>query len=330
MFQTNINIFLQSFSSEPLTFAMKVVTAIGYEEFFFAFLIAIASGVNFRKGFLLMQILMVTGLINQFFKEFFALPRPWFVDSNLDTFGKNVSTTFTSMRADSFWSGLSQEVIEKYRMLKPDTYGLPSGHTSTAVALWGSVAILFSKKWVQFICLSLIILIPLSRLYLARHFFADVLAGYALGFIMLVLFYFIIFRKERLNAFIGKVKFDLTFSTSQLLIYAYLFGLPIFAAPFVGPETVELAGFLLGLNLAYVLISYQKYPADSGAITKRVLRVLITLLIFVITGIIITLTIDSFWDDNLQVALFIRGFLIIFIGIYTGYRLNKKFGLMTA
>jgi membrane-associated phospholipid phosphatase len=328
MFQTDIIIFLQSFASEPLNIAMKAITAIGYEVSFFIILISISSGINFRKGFLLMQILMVTGLINQFFKEFFALPRPWFVDSTLDTFGKTLSTKFDSMDANNFWSGLPQIVVDQYRAFNPDTFGLPSGHTSTALTLWGSIAIIFKHRWVSTISVSLIILIPLSRLYLARHFLADILAGYLLGLIILLLFYFIIYREIKIAKYLSESRFLLETVPKNLFLMTYLVLFPIVAALVIKSEAIEIAGFLLGLNIVYLIICKNEYPSDKGSLKKRILRVLLTLFVFALVGTITTTFINFLFNDDLQIILFIRGFIIIFFGIYLSYYLHKRFNLI--
>ena len=180
MFQTDIIFFLQSFESPLLTILMKIITSLGNKEFFFIIIIAIMSGIDFRKGFILTQVLIMTGLITELCKEMFALPRPWFVDKSISTFGKELVTNFIDSGADSFFGVLPENVVKVYRQLKPEGFGLPSGHTSSAVALWGTLIILFRNNIVKVISGTLIILVPMSRLYLARHFLADILAGYPL------------------------------------------------------------------------------------------------------------------------------------------------------
>ena len=76
MFQTEIVHFVQSFESPILTSAMKAITSLGYEEFFIAFLVIIMAFIDFKKGFLLIQIIIITGAITEFLNQTFALPRP--------------------------------------------------------------------------------------------------------------------------------------------------------------------------------------------------------------------------------------------------------------
>ena len=198
MFQTEIVHFVQSFESPILTDIMLFITSLGYTEFFLVFILTVMFGINFKKGFLLLHILIITGIFTEFLKGLFALPRPSDVDSGVLLPGNDYpnSSPFANMGATGFFNLLPDNVVRYYRGLEGTSYGLPSGHTSTAAALWGSIYIIFQKNWVKIISIALIILIPLSRIYLGRHFLADVLAGYIVGFTILALFYFIAFKKD--------------------------------------------------------------------------------------------------------------------------------------
>lgn len=75
------------------------------------------------------------------------------------------------------------------------TFSFPSGHATSAMALFGSIAFIssrlargYTRILVCTVSLSLVGLIGLSRLMLGAHFFSDVLAGYALGLFWIVLF----------------------------------------------------------------------------------------------------------------------------------------------
>lgn len=75
-----------------------------------------------------------------------------------------------------------------------DSFAFPSGHVALAVALYGFLLYIVSrhdphplKNPLSIILFSLIILIGASRLYLGVHHLSDVLAGYFIGFLWLVL-----------------------------------------------------------------------------------------------------------------------------------------------
>lgn len=81
--------------------------------------------------------------------------------------------------------------------LKPDSF--PSGHVLFFVGFFGFLSYLFLKngKSIQnrisaIVCLTLIFLIGLSRIYLGAHWFSDVMGAYLIGAVWLyiaVLFY---------------------------------------------------------------------------------------------------------------------------------------------
>lgn len=85
---------------------------------------------------------------------------------------------------------LSKHIIERPRpftlepaleiMIMP--YGsMPSGHALAAIMFWSMVLYEFKHKALSLLAWSLIILVPLSRVYLGVHYPTDILAGGAIG-----------------------------------------------------------------------------------------------------------------------------------------------------
>jgi membrane-associated phospholipid phosphatase len=68
------------------------------------------------------------------------------------------------------------------------SFGLPSGHTQKAVAVWATLAATFKKTWLWILSIFMILMIALSRIYLGVHFLSDVLAGLVISILFLVLY----------------------------------------------------------------------------------------------------------------------------------------------
>ena len=81
-----------------------------------------------------------------------------------------------------------------WRWIKESGYSYPSGHTISAVLLYGTLLLIVSKnvngklRKPLIIFLSIMLfLIPISRIYFGVHYLTDVLASYILGFIILII-----------------------------------------------------------------------------------------------------------------------------------------------
>jgi len=81
----------------------------------------------------------------------------------------------------------------------------PSGHATAAMALYGFLIYAIwrhdkhhlKNPFIIFLSI-LIILVGVSRLYLGVHYFSDVLAGYAVGFIWILISIWLAKKKEKL------------------------------------------------------------------------------------------------------------------------------------
>ena len=140
-----------------LTLPARVFTALGNEEFYFMILPALFWCIDFQLGIRVGVMLILTNHINSIFKLIFHLPRPYWISS-------------------SFKISISEP-----------SFGLPSGHAQNAASLWGLVATKLPKKYSPFIVL-VIFLIGLSRILLAVHFISDVISGWFIGGLLLMLF----------------------------------------------------------------------------------------------------------------------------------------------
>ena len=137
-------------------------TKVGEEWSYILLALLFAYFINYRAAFSLALAGLLTGVVSFLLKTFFAHPRP---------------KTF-------FWkSGMLDQInLPQGYDLYNGLTSFPSGHTMSAFALFGLVALSLSGRNFLGLCLFVIaFLIGLSRIYLFQHFFEDVFLGATLG-----------------------------------------------------------------------------------------------------------------------------------------------------
>ncbi len=166
--------FLQSLSNPVLDWTMRIITEVG-DQYFFILLGAILYWTVDKKfAFKLMVSYLGSAFINGGLKALTNKPRPY---------------------------------QEGARAILQETTGssMPSGHAQAsgalAINLWNEY---YYAKWVRVLMVAMIILVPLSRMYLGQHYLEDVLVGLVLGLILGSTFMFLLgvgnFDREHIRA----------------------------------------------------------------------------------------------------------------------------------
>jgi membrane-associated phospholipid phosphatase len=330
MFQAAIILSLQSIASDGLTFFMNAITSLGDDKVLAMILLGITFGINFRKGVLLLQVFQWGSIANSGLKNFFALPRPTFVNANIQNLqhASVEQTPFTSMGADTFFGSIDAEVVEAFRNQSDPSYGLPSGHVSDTVALWGGIAWLFERWNLRWIALILVVFIGLSRMYLGRHFLGDVLGGAVLGGAILVMAWAIIGRLGFGTAIFEEANLAFRMRIPNLFIYLFMLTFPLVLGIASANIFGKGAGYLIGINSALLLIVSKGIPNDSGSPVKRGLRVCLSYLLYFIPMLILDGVIEVMHlDSNVFVDQFLGAALPSFTSFIGTITLGLKLGL---
>lgn len=201
----------------------------------------------------LMQMMLVSFLINIWFKAFWARPRPYQV-------------TVTGKPA----------VVPALAPL--NSHGIPSGHTQGAVTLLGFFAREVKNRLFTFIMILLMILTGLSRLVHGMHFPQDVVAGAILGIIVLFLYPEIERKAEQIAnnlALPMKVIFALILLAGLLLFFKISITDPKAYNSYTALATVYTTG-LIGFSLETRYIRF----STRGTLFVKIFRL--------ITGMIVT------------------------------------------
>ena len=156
---------IQRLKSPALTAVLKLVTELGTDKFYVPAVLFIFWWIDEKKGFRLGILILLSAWINSLIKYTFKQPRPFNFDPSL---------------------GLAYEA----------TYGAPSGHAQFSLCFWVPVAAWLAggkpgrrRVVVWSAAIFFLLLIGFTRLYLGVHFPTDLLAGWGVGAIILLLMY---------------------------------------------------------------------------------------------------------------------------------------------
>ncbi len=211
---TRLILWLQQFSP-ALDLPFTVITLIGSESFFLLFLPFVYWCVHRRIGAGLAILFLISAALNATAKAMFGLPRPYMVDPSV------------------------------MQLAAAGGNGFPSGHTQGAVVVWSYLALRFKKAWLWWLAAALILLIPLSRLYLGVHFPVDLAGGYLLGGLLVVVF----FKAEQPVAMLIE---KCAAGTMSLVLSAASVAVALLVKE-QGPYVISAAAALMGTGLGLLL-----------------------------------------------------------------------------
>jgi len=155
--ETEIIIAIQSLGPwlvEP----MRFMSMLGYEQFFLLIMPAIYWCFDAILGIRMAAMLLLSTAINTMFKLSFHSPRPYWINTQVHAYSSEYS------------------------------FGLPSLHAQAAAGIWGVLAASMQKRWEKIALVIVIFLIGFSRIYLGVHFISDVVLGWLLGGLTLLLY----------------------------------------------------------------------------------------------------------------------------------------------
>ncbi len=326
MFQTEILLWIQSHASGFWTGFFNFWSA--YTDWVIPLMLLVLFAVSLRAGFVLIQAVFWNMTIVIFLKELILLPRPSSVDSNVRLLGKGFPnpSPYESGGAKSFFGGLPKDVVEGIRAHPFDTWGLPSGHTSSSVTFGGLLFLLFKQKWVKAAAVAVIVFVPLSRLYLGRHFLADLLAGYLLALVFVLVFYHGIYRRRWFRDFF-RGRWDQTpWDARTWAILCYLVVLPL-AVLLIPYAQIKAVSALLGLNLGYILLRIKGVPEDAGTLLQRAGRAGIALAIYFGLDLLLGLIEGILSSSGSDVVHFAHGTLVMMLMFWASTEFSIRLGL---
>jgi membrane-associated phospholipid phosphatase len=235
-----IIVWLQQ-ASPALDGLFRVFTHLGDEPFFLVFLPIIIWCVDYNRGLRLTVLFLFSAYLNSFAKVLAGQPRPFEFDPRAK------------------------------KLVEAGGFGLPSGHTQSTVTIWGFIAARFKNRLTLILATVLIIMIPLSRIYLGVHFPTDVIGGYILGFIILFLFLKLespIINWLKNQGLLVQLALAIILPTLLMLIF-----------PGSVMDSIPTCATLMGATIGLALSNKWIELDTDGAWWKRVLRYLVGMII---------------------------------------------------
>ena len=154
---------LESVRVPALDTLFSGITYFGDELAFLALALLLFWCVDKRTGYYVFVVGLFGTLANQFLKITCRIPRPWVLDPDFTI----VEAARAAATGDSF----------------------PSGHTQNAVGTFGAIALQTKQRWVRWACIALVLLVPVSRMYLGVHTPLDVGVAFLMALALLAALY---------------------------------------------------------------------------------------------------------------------------------------------
>jgi len=228
--------------SPALDWPFRAFTFMGEEEFFLLLLPLVYWCLDRRTGARLTVAFLLCAYTNAMAKSLAALPRP---------------PEYAPGRVKVLWDATG--------------YGFPSGHTQSAVVVWGYLAAQARRRWVWILAAVMMLFIPLSRIYLGVHFPHDVLGGYVIGAVLLLLYLWLEPGVERWLEEKG-LAWQLGVAVVVPLLLMLLF---------LTDDGVTEGATLMGMGVGFVLERRWVRFDSGGPAWKRVVRFLLGVVVLV-------------------------------------------------
>ena len=237
---TDVIVWVQGFRTPALDSFFKVVTFLGQQEFYLVVLPFIYWVVNRSLGSRLAFVFLPGAYLNNWLKDLFFTPRP------------------------------DPGIVD--RLVEETSYAFPSGHAQNSTVLFGFLAAHVRRWSIWLLSVLLVVGVALSRVYLGVHYPQDVLGGFLLGAVYLLIY---LWLEKPVGAWIAgrtlAVRLGLAFAVPSLLVLLH-------PAEDTTTPMATLAGFAVACVLEREWIRFEV----SGLWWKRMVRFVVGLMLTMI------------------------------------------------
>jgi undecaprenyl-diphosphatase len=236
LIELNFIQWLHQFRTPTLDACITAFDFFDRPEFYLILTPAIWLGIHWKAGYRLFCILCLNSLTNYTLKAIFLLPRPFHVDPQVG-------------------------------IIHVNGYGFPSGAAQSVVLLSGLLIAYWKSPWKWPVICFYAFCVSFSRVYLGLHFPTDIIGGWVVGFLLLLLF---IYGRPRIETFLETKKLTTLFAISQIIPLLIMLALQ------GSRPTLKLCPTALGMGLGiYLMHRYRLIPALPRNTLERVKRMVL-------------------------------------------------------
>lgn len=292
----------------PVSAIMQIISLLGLAEVYLVLIPAVYWLYDPRLGIRVALIVACTGWSNDILKQFFHLPRPYWISPYVQMLDLNESISF----------------------------GFPSGHSQIPVTFLGMVGYWLRSTYFWIFTVILLLAIGLSRIYLGVHFSLDILGGWSIGIAILIMFILldkpvcsIIKRLSRfqiiLMAFVSSL--IMTGLSSLVLITCSNFSIPptwaafdhnttVLSTLFSPANTLITTGLFFGISAGWTYARDETWLCVDGSLSSLIERYLLGIAGLAFIFGLLGLMIHSQSGDLSNLLSWLRG---AFLGLWISY-----------
>ncbi len=282
--QLDILLFFQRIANPVLDVLMNAVSMTGEIIIPLFIILFIYWCMDKKRGFAVTLSMLTALITTQIVKAIVRYPRPFMV---------------------------YPELISGGRLETATGYSFPSGHSTGASSFYGSLAVVFRSWVLRAIAVILIIMVPVSRMYLGVHWPMDVLAGTIIGlFSAFFLAPMFLRMQESRESFLSFTMIYGAICFISAAISAFLLDMALIEALAFSDFSSNMAiaaGVLLGANIEKKRIDF----TSEGTIGKKAARYIVGLISSIaVVAILMMLPLPHYTEK--LIAFFALGFWVTF------------------
>ena len=254
--------FFEKIRMPGLNEFMLAITTLGEETAFLVIALILFWCVDKYVGYYTLCVGFIGTIVNQFMKLWFRIPRPWVLDEN-----------FTILEQAREGAG---------------GYSFPSGHTQSAVGMFGAIAATAKQRKIRITAIVIAALVALSRMYIGVHTPLDVGVSVIVAVILVAALRPVVYRNH-------KKGMPILLAFMILLAVGYLCFVEFYKFP---ADVLTTENYQHGLENAYTLLGALiglviVYIVDEKWLNFSVKAVWWAQLLKVVIGLLLVLAVKS-------------------------------------